>query len=67
MKKTFLLLTALCFIFGAQAQKTYELSSPNGRLKTTITVGDQLTYDITLNGQQVLAPSALSMKLTPGE
>ena len=67
MKKTLLLLTALCFIFGAQAQKTYELSSPNGRLKTTITVGDQLTYDITLNGQQVLAPSALSMKLTTGE
>lgn len=67
MKKTLLLLTALCFIIGAQAQKTFKLSSPDGKLATTITVGDALTYDITLNGQQILAPSALSMKLTTGE
>ena len=67
MKRVLLLLTALCFIIGAQAQKTFKLSSPDGKLTTTISVGNELTYDITLNGQQVLAPSALSMKLTTGE
>ena len=67
MKRVLLLLTALCFFIGAQAQKTFKLSSPDGKLTTTISVGNELTYDITLNGQQVLAPSALSMKLTTGE
>ena len=51
MKRVLLLLTALCFIIGAQAQKTFKLSSPDGKLTTTISVGNELTYDITLNGQ----------------
>ena len=67
MKRVLLLLTTFCFLLGAQAQKTFKLSSPDGKLTTTITVGNELTYDITLNGQQILAPSALSMKLTTGE
>ncbi len=61
-----LALFALC-AFSAQAQKAYQLASPDGKLKTTINAGAQLTYDITFNGQQVLEASPLSMTLDNGE
>ena len=67
MKKIVFLIMALCGIASMQAQKTFDLSSPNGRLKTTITIGEQLTYDLTFDGQQIMTPSALQMKLTTGE
>ena len=53
MKKlTFLLLCVLCTL-SLQAQKQFTLASPDGNLKTTITIGDRLTYDITCNGRQI--------------
>ena len=61
-----LALFALCAL-SAQAQKAYQLASPDGKLKTTINTGAQLTYDITFNGQQVLQASPLSMTLDNGE
>ena len=66
--KTFkiLILCVLC-AFSAQAQKQYSLTSPDGRLKTNITTGKQLTYDITFHNQQVLEASPLSMTLDNGE
>ncbi|MDR0891765.1 MAG: glycoside hydrolase family 97 protein [Mediterranea sp.] len=62
---TTLLLCAACALV-AQAQKTFTLGSPDGKLQTTVTVGDQLTYDITLDGRQILAPSPLGMTLENG-
>ena len=69
MKKLNLLLTCTCafFALSVQAQKQLLLSSPDGKLKSTITVGDKLTYDISCNGQQVLAPSPISAKLDNGK
>ncbi|MBQ8770495.1 MAG: glycoside hydrolase family 97 protein [Bacteroides sp.] len=66
--KTFriFILCVLCAL-TAQAQKQYQLASPDGKLKTTITTGKQLTYDITLDGQQVLEASPLAMTLDNGE
>lgn len=60
------ILCALCSL-AAHAQKKYQLTSPDGKLNTTITAGKQLTYDITFNGQQVLATSPLAMTLDNGE
>lgn len=66
MKKlTFLLLCVLCTL-SLQAQKQFTLTSPDGNLKTTITTGDRLTYDIVCNGRQILSPSSLSMTLDNG-
>ena len=66
MKKlTFLLLCVLCTL-SLQAQKQLTLASPDGNLKTTITIGDRLTYDITCNGRQILTPSPISMTLDNG-
>ena len=66
--KTFkiLILCVLC-AFSAQAQKQYSLTSPDGKLKTNIATGKQLTYDITFHNQQVLEASPLSMTLDNGE
>ena len=65
MKKLKILLF-LCIVactLTVQAQKQFTLSSPDGKLQTTITVGDKLTYDIRCNGRQILAPSPISMTL----
>ena len=48
MKKLKILLF-LCIVactLTVQAQKQFTLNSPDGKLQTTITVGDKLTYDI---------------------
>ena len=59
----------LCFmgILTMTAQKQYELKSPDGNVATNIQVGETLTYDVQVDGQQVMAPSAISMKLSTGK
>lgn len=57
---------ALCSLV-AQAQKQYQLASPDGKLQTNITIGKQLTYDITFHNQQILEASPLTMTLDNGE
>lgn len=65
MKKvTFILIAALACAGTAQAQKQFTLESPDDKLATHITVGDKLTYDITIGGRQILAASPLSIILT---
>ena len=67
MKIFKLFLIACLFTLTAQAQKKYELASPDGKLKTNITAGKQLTYDIVFNGQQVIAAAPISITLENGE
>lgn len=55
------------FVFSAYAQKVFTLKSPSGKLSATISAGKQLTYDVSCNGRQVMAPSAISMTLDNGE
>lgn len=64
-----LLLSMACVVcvFTAQAQKQITLSSPDGKLQTTITTAEKLTYDITCNGRKILAASPISMTLDNGE
>ena len=66
MKRLTTLLLCCWTALAVQGQKTFQLSSPDGHLESTITVGEQLTYDIQCNGQQVLAASPLSMTLEDG-
>ena len=67
MKRILLFLCCLGWAFTSHAQKQLSLASPDGRLTTTIQIGEKLTYDIRLDGQQVLAPSPISMTLSDGE
>ncbi len=66
MKKTLLCILCVVATLIAHAQKSFTLSSPDGKLQTTIQVGQQLTYDITCEGQQILLPSPLSITLEDG-
>ena len=62
------MLSLLCMAsMGIYAQKQFTLASPDGKVSTTITVGDMLQYSISIDGQQVLAPSPISMTLSTGE
>ena len=62
------MLSLLCVVsMGIHAQKQFTLASPDGKVSTTITVGDMLQYSISIDGQQVLAPSPISMTLSTGE
>ena len=67
MKRLKTLLLCLVCVLTMQAQKQITLSSPDGKLQTTITTGDKLTYDIICNGRQILAASPISMTLDNGE
>ncbi len=51
---------------SAFAAKDYTVVSPDGRLKADITVGDAVSYSVSLNGREVIAPSTLSMTLADG-
>ena len=65
--KILLFLCVVACTLTVQAQKQFTLNSPDGKLQTTITVGDKLTYEICCNGRQILAPSPISMTLDNGE
>ena len=67
MKIVRLFLIACLLTQVAQAQTKYELTSPDGKLKTHITAGKQLTYDIVFDDQQVTNASPISITLENGE
>ena len=67
MKKLQIFLLYIVCAIAVQAQKQYKLTSPDGKLQTTITTGKQLCYDITLDGKQILSDSPMAMALDNGE
>ena len=60
---TFFLLAAFaCALTAGSAQaKVYKLSSPDGRTSVEVDVQKQITWSVRHGGQQVLAPSAISL------
>ena len=49
------------------AEKSYTLSSPDGRVGAIVSVGDKLTYAVTFDGKRVVAPSQIALRLADGE
>ena len=66
MKRLLTLTMILCCITTAQAQKTYELASPDGRLQTTVRLGEKMTYDIVYDNRTLMLPSEIGLTLTDG-
>ena len=60
---TFILITVTFFSYS---QKQYTLASPDGKLKTEITVGKTTEYAVSHNGDLMLEKSPVSMKLSDG-
>ena len=67
MKRLFIASIALCVVWSASAQNDFKLASPNGRVTTEIELGGQLTYSISLNGEELMSDSPIGMTLTTGE
>ncbi|NDV60012.1 glycoside hydrolase family 97 protein [Bacteroides sp. 519] len=65
-RKIILLLTCFCSII-AFAQKQFTVTSPNGRINTTVSLYEKLTYTITHDGQLVLDASPITLTLSDGE
>lgn len=63
MKKIHALLCALLCLTaaGAASARTFELASPNGNIKMNINAGDRISYNVSLDGKQVIANSYLSL------
>lgn len=53
--------------FTASAQKIYRVSSPDNRLQTEISVGEEVKFSLSDDTQQILAPSTVAMTLAGGE
>ena len=66
MKK--ILLIAFALLVGAEAfaTKSYTLLSPNGKLEVTVVAEPSLSYSIKCEGNEVLAPSKIGLKIYEG-
>ncbi|WP_219921574.1 glycoside hydrolase family 97 protein [Rufibacter sp. XAAS-G3-1] len=53
--------------YAASAQQNHVLESPNGKIKVTIDLQNQLRYAVHHEADVVIAPSPISMQLTNGE
>jgi alpha-glucosidase len=58
-----LLLPALPALLFAQKEKMYVLKSPDGNMNVKIEAGGKLQWSVQHKGQQVIAPSAISLQL----
>lgn len=65
MKKILSLCVVFCVALMAYGQKTYQLTSPNGEIKVSVKVADQIYYDIAY-GQETLLEKG-TMKLQVGD
>ena len=66
MKRIILLLSALFLCVEAFAAKEYKLLSPNGKLEVVITAEPKLAYSVKCDGEQILAPSQIGLKIYEG-
>ena len=60
------LAVALFVVKVIAAPKSYELSSPDGTVRTVVTVGEDVNYSVWKNSAQLLNPSVISMDLMDG-
>src|SRR5574344_2566275 len=51
----------------AMAQKSYQLDSPDGKLKTVVNVDKTISFSVSHEETEVLAPSSISMSLEGDE
>ncbi len=68
MRRTQLLLSIICFLsVYVNAQKSYQLMSPDQKLMAEVSVGEEVTITLLHEETIVLAPSRVSMILQNGE
>ena len=67
MKHLFLVFSAfLCAASVYAAPKNYQVTSPDGTVKAEVSVGDNISYGVWTNSDQIIMPSEISMTLEDG-
>lgn len=64
--RLFVLTVMLISTVTSAAPRNFDVISPDGTLKASIVVADEITYSISKNGDDVLAPSDISMSFSDG-
>ncbi|MBO5332026.1 MAG: glycoside hydrolase family 97 protein [Alistipes sp.] len=68
MKKSLILALALCSFAIAQAKPTQkQITSPDGTLKVTVTVADDIRWSVEDDGKRIIAPSQIAMQIGQSE
>lgn len=66
MNKLIAVISLLAMPFLGMMAKSYNLSSPDSKLKATVEVGNNITYQLSYDGQQLLKPSQISLQTQDG-
>jgi alpha-glucosidase len=64
MKTT--ILSLFCLMAMSLSAADYEVSSPNGKVKVTVTAAESVTWSVTYDGKTVLLPSEINIQLQQG-
>lgn len=68
--KRFLFSIAAAFLFAATPSfakdGNYQVNSPDGHITASVTVGENISYTVSRDGQTLIAPSTISMNLSDG-
>lgn len=68
MKKRIISTLALFMLCGVLfAQQTYQIKSPDGKLEVILKVDKSITYSLSYNGNEMIAPSTVSLQLQGGK
>ena len=62
-----LILASMFVVAGVCAATSVSLSSPDGKIVTTVSVGDQLTYTVACDGIVLMKDNPLALTLSSGE
>ena len=66
MKKLITTMMLLCGIIASAATDSFNLKSPDGKLSVDISTHQSITYTVSFDGKQVIAPSQASLQLVDG-
>ena len=68
MKKSLILMLALCSLSIAQAKPTQkQITSPDGTLKVTVTIADDVRWSVEDDGKSIIEPSQIAMQIGQSE
>ncbi len=63
----FLVLLMSSMILNAQKVKSFEVKSPDNKIALKLEIGAKMMWSVQHDGQQIIAPSAISLQLEGGE
>ena len=63
----FIVLFMISTMLSAQKSKIYEIKSPDNKIALKLDVGAKMLWSARCDGQQIIAPSAISLQLEGGE